>query len=98
MEKDEEKEDSDSGSFFDDRRRYETRWILANLYTIGYFGILMMTYYVSPPTGNEDAIKLLLGALTIIEGTIVNYYFGSSRDVAAAVAAVSNKTRKDGKE
>lgn len=74
-----------------------TTRILAGLYTLGYFGILLVAIFYEFPTENRDVLNALLGALTSIQLTIISYYFGSSRGSSekteilnAAIAAKGN--------
>lgn len=67
-----------------ERRRMEIRGTLAIVYTIGYFAVIVLTYYVKPPIENADVIKTLIGLLSAIQIGIAGYYFGSSRDIAVA--------------
>lgn len=59
----------------------DTTAILAVLYTIGYFGMVFLLMWQGIPVDNKDAINQLLGAMTIIQTSIVAYYFGGSRAV-----------------
>lgn len=73
---------------------HDVRLVLASIYTLGYFGILVLTFYKEPPVNNEDSIKLLLGLLSAIQVTIIQYYFGSSRDTAVATQTTATAVDK----
>lgn len=77
-----------------ERRKYEVRWLIANLFTIGYFGILLVAFFKEPPTANKDILQILLGILSGIEVMIVQFYFGSSRSTEVAQEAVTRAANK----
>ncbi|MCR4299333.1 MAG: hypothetical protein NUV75_11410 [Gallionella sp.] len=68
--------------------------ILAIIYTAGYFYIvyLMMTRVL--PDGNEGALNQLIGALTIIQTSIVQYYFGGSKSAEKAQMQIASSKEK----
>ncbi len=57
----------------------DTSRILAILYTLGFFAIVFVMMLRGIPQENADAINQLLGALTIIQTTIVAFFFGGSK-------------------
>jgi hypothetical protein len=56
-----------------------TTRILAFMYSLGYFGLLVIAVFYKFPTDNQDTLNALLGMLSAAEIAIVQYYFGSSR-------------------
>jgi hypothetical protein len=87
--------ENDAPGGFSDRRRYEVRWLLANLYTICYFGFVLLLFYIEPPASNKEVLHTVFVLLSSVQLTIINYYFGSSRDAekAAEVAARALKEK-----
>lgn len=68
----------------DERRATDTPLLeparlLAVMYTIGFFGIVLIMMTKGIPAENKDAINGLLGALTIVQSGIVQFYFGGSK-------------------
>ena len=57
----------------------DTARILAIMYTLGFFGIVLLMMTRGIPADNKDAINGLLGALTIVQSGIVQFYFGGSK-------------------
>ena len=74
------------------RRRYEIRGMLAGLYTFGYFTVIFLLFFIDPPDANIDLIKTLLGLLSAIQIAIIQYYFGSSRDIATSNGKKEDKS------
>jgi hypothetical protein len=70
-----------------ERRRYEIRSILAMSYTVGYFGIIFLSFFAPFPDENAKTIETLLVLLGTVQAAIISYYFGSSRDVQQKAAA-----------
>lgn len=71
-----------------------TTRILAGLYTVGYFCILLLAIVYQFPTENKDTLNALFGMLSAAQLSIVSYYFGSSKGSSdkneALFAAVKN--------
>jgi hypothetical protein len=69
--------------------------VLAWTYTIGYFTNLayILTYGV-PGNGSHDLILMLEGVMTAAQGSIIQYYFGSSRGSAKKDTWMSNGGNK----
>lgn len=62
------------------------REIIALIYTLGYFGFLVLIVFHDLPVDGEDTLKILLGVMSTAEVAIVQYYFGASQsDTARAV-------------
>lgn len=59
-----------------------TTRILAGLYTVGYFSILIIAIFYKFPPENQDALNTLFGMLSAAQLSIVQYYFGSSKGSA----------------
>ncbi len=55
------------------------QYALAAVMVIGYFVILGMLVFNSLPIENKDAVNILLGILSMALGTVVGYFFGSSK-------------------
>ena len=68
--------------------------ILAMIYTLGYFYIVYLMMTTVLPDGNEGALNQLIGALTIIQTTIVQYYFGGSKSAEKAQTQIAASKEK----
>lgn len=55
------------------------QYSLAGLMVIGYFVVLWLLIFNSLPTENKDAVNILLGILSMALGTVIGYFFGSSK-------------------
>ena len=82
----------------DDRRIGDTPCWDASLvmgigYTTIYAGIIGGLLLVDIPTENVDTVKILAGAMTLIQSQIVGFFFGSSKsaEVGQRVIAASNE-------
>jgi hypothetical protein len=74
----------------------DTARILAIMYTLGFFGIVLLMMTRGIPADNKDAINGLLGALTIVQSGIVQFYFGGSKaSETMQQKLVSGKERAD---
>lgn len=68
--------------------------MLATIYTLGYFYIVYLMITQPLPDGNEGAINQLIGALTIIQTAIVQYYFGGSKSAEKAQTQIADSKAK----
>jgi hypothetical protein len=64
------------------RREIETKdkmpALIAFAALVGFFGILSAMVFLELPSGSEQPLAVMLGALGALVGQIGNYYFGSS--------------------
>lgn len=71
-----------------------TTRILAGLYTVGYFFILLVAIFYEFPPANKDTLNALFGMLSAAQLSIISYYFGSSKGSAdktdSLITAVKN--------
>src|SRR5450759_430679 len=75
-----------------ERRLYDippgdTARILALMYTLGYFSLVMTLMWQGIPAENKDVVNTLVGMLTIIQTGIVGFYFGGSKSAEIAQKA-----------
>jgi hypothetical protein len=68
--------------------------IIATIYTLGYFYIVYLAMTTTLPDGNEAMLNQLLGALTIIQTAIVQYYFGGSKSAEKAQTQIADSKAK----
>lgn len=68
--------------------------ILAAVIVIGFFGTLYTIAFVELPSGAQQPVSILLGALTAMLTQVGNYYFGSSAGSKAKTDALVNGQRK----
>lgn len=61
-------------------KRDWTQPILALIIAIGFFGLLTLMMYVDIDSDIKSPLEIMLGALGMSFATVVNYYFGSSKD------------------
>jgi len=65
-------------------RRISDCWdpalIMGVLYTMVYAFAITCVVFVDIPDSNGDIVKLLLGAMTVIQTTIVQYFFGNTKN------------------
>lgn len=74
----------------------DTARILALMYTLGYFVLIISLMWKGIPEDNKDVVNTLVGILSIIQTGIINYYFGGSKAVDAAQrAGVSGRAQAD---
>lgn len=72
----------------------KTPMLLAGVVCIGFFGTLIgLLLYGLPPKG-QDAVLILLGALSAAFTAIVNYYYGSSSGSRAKEAIIEQMAGK----
>lgn len=56
---------------------------LLGAFVVGVSGIILYTMIYHPlPEFNKDIVNIALGALLTMAGTVVNYFFGSSKSSA----------------
>ena len=53
--------------------------VLSILILSGTFGLVYLLMYVPIPEKSHDIINVALGALLTAQGTVVSFYFGSSK-------------------
>lgn len=63
--------------------RNDPAFLLAILYTWGFFGFIFCTILVPIPESNQDLVKQLLPVLSMIQGGIVQYFYTKSQQLAA---------------
>jgi len=68
--------------------------ILATIYTLGYFFIVYLMMTKGIPVENKDTVNQLIGALTIIQTAIVQYYFGGSKSAEKAQTQIADSKAK----
>ncbi len=84
-----------------DRRDYDippgdTARILAVLYTVGYFAVILPLIWIDMPDGNKDVVLQLVGILSIIETGIVSFFFGGSKAAEVSLkAGVAGRAKAD---
>jgi hypothetical protein len=69
---------------------------LALILTVGFFGTLATMLSIEVPEGQSDVIYLLIGSLVTGFGTVMNYFFGSSKGSADKTAAIVSRGTGDG--
>jgi hypothetical protein len=57
----------------------DTARILAIIYTLGYFAMVLIVLWRGIPAENKDVVLQLIGILSIIQTGIVAFYFGGSK-------------------
>lgn len=70
-----------------------TTRILAGLYTIGYFTILVIAIFYEFPVENKEVLNALFGMLSAAQLSIINYYFGSSKGSSDKTEALNTAVR-----
>ncbi len=63
--------------------------VLAIVLTVGFFGLLGWLVSHEPPVGSRDILNIMLGALGAGWGTMVSYFYGSSKGADAMAAKLS---------
>lgn len=61
---------------------------LSFLYTIGYFGVLVIAFYRPFPPENRDVLNVLLGILSMVMVKIVEAYFNKDAANSATSTAI----------
>lgn len=62
--------------------------ILSFMYTVGYFGILTIAFFVPFPSDNRDVLNVLLGILSMVMVKIVEAYFNKDAANSATATAI----------
>jgi hypothetical protein len=68
--------------------------LLSFLYTIGYFGVLVLAFLRPFPPENRDVLNVLLGILSMVMVKIVESYFNkdaANSATSTAIRAMSDK-------
>lgn len=83
--------DRDSARSMQKETRSRTPHILAIIVTVGFFGILigMMGGWLKP--SENQALLILLGALSAAFGAVINFFYGSSAGSQAKDALLAKK-------
>ena len=55
------------------------KYILAGLFIVGFFMTLGFLMFKPMPNGSDKLLYLMLGFLISGAGTVINFYFGSSK-------------------
>jgi len=71
--------------------RHAPLYILAGIIIGGNAALLIMLIMREAPPANKDALMLALGAFLAALGSVVNYFFGSSKGSADKTDALLNK-------
>jgi len=66
-------------------------YILGGLIAVCFFIITAFLIFEQIPESNEKIIYMLIGALVGSFGTIVNYFYGSSKSSAEKTELISKK-------
>jgi hypothetical protein len=53
--------------------------VLALAVMSGTFGLVFLLFFAPIPDSSHDLVNVALGALLTAQGTVVSYYFGSSK-------------------
>jgi len=61
----------------------------------GVFGIIALLISKEVPTANHDAMMILIGAITTYAGTVISYFFGSSKGSNEKTTLLANSTPVD---
>lgn len=74
----------------------DTARILAIMYTVGYFVVILSVMWRGIPTENKDVVLQLIGILSIIQTGIVAFYFGGSKSAEVSLqAGVAGRAQAD---
>ncbi len=74
----------------------DTARILAIMYTIGFFIIVLTLMLRGIPAENKDAINLLLGMLGLIQAGIVKFYFDGTKAAETSIkAGIAGRLKAD---
>ena len=72
--------------------RSRTPDVLAGIITVGFFGILITMMLGWLKVSDQQALLLLLGALSAAFGAVINFFFGSSHGSQAKDRLLANST------
>ena len=74
----------------------DTARILAIVYTVGYFCVILPLIWIDMPDGNKDVVLQLIGILSIIQTSIVAFFFGGSKAAEVSLkAGVAGRAKAD---
>ena len=76
--------------------RYLPHYILAAVVILATAGFLLLLVYHPVPAENKDAVMLALGALFSAFGTVIGYFFGSSKGSADKTDVLADLNSKLG--
>lgn len=77
--------------------RSTTPQILAVALTVGFFSLLLLMAFHALPDGNTTLLNIMFGSLSAAFGSVMNFYFGSSRasdaktDIIATMATAPKR-------
>lgn len=77
--------------------RSNTPHILAVVLVAGFFGLLLLMAFHALPDGNTTLLNIMFGTLSASFGSVMNFFFGSSRasdaktDIIATMATAPGK-------
>lgn len=81
---------------FTDAQCWDATLIMGILYTIVYGAMIYMLFADKVPVENTKTLDLLVGAMTIIQSTIVQFFFGSSKNAENSQRMIAqSKERTD---
>lgn len=67
---------------------YDIAGALAILYTLAYMGMVTLLFFITVPTGNQQIVNTLIGIMSMIQGAIIQFFFGSSKAAETTQRAV----------
>jgi hypothetical protein len=59
--------------------RNDPAYMLAVLYTIGFLGMSFLVATQNVPSESKDIVQYLMGIMSAVQLSIINYYYGSSK-------------------
>lgn len=75
---------------------FDAALVMGVLYTLIYAAMVWAVLVVDIPEANEKTVGILVGAMTIIQTTIVNFFFGSSKNAESTQRLIAaSKERTD---
>lgn len=63
--------------------RNDPAFLLAIVYTIGFFGFSLLLQLKAVPSENKDMVSQLIPVLSMIQGGIVQYFYQRAKDAVA---------------
>jgi hypothetical protein len=66
--------------------------LLSFIYTVGYFGVLIIAFFRPFPQENRDVLNVLLGILSMVMVKIVEAYFNKDSANSATATAIRAMT------